>query len=214
MCKELLINAQINLGIFQIKDLMKLKIEKEDLNNLEKAKDVAITMLKNGVTYQYPSNHHSQFDQFVEFASDVNIELFMERFNEVTWEFLIQGILTPGFNITNRGFPYTKLTDFGKSVVEQERPTPYDPNSFIDSIKSKQKLCVSSTTISYLEEALNCFNHNCFISSVLILGVASESVFIGLCDVIGKSSQRYLKFVDLYEVSYKRLAVSLKKVWK
>jgi hypothetical protein len=103
------------------------------------------------------------------------------------WQLMIQGVITPGMNESNLDLPHFRVTDYGHKVLEAERLLPHDPAGYIEELRAAATTIIGQVTIVYLEEALRCFNAGCHVASVLLLGVAAESVFLQLCNVIESS---------------------------
>ncbi|MBT4287257.1 MAG: hypothetical protein HOD92_07940 [Deltaproteobacteria bacterium] len=167
--------------------MAKIKFGKEDFEsgNLEKAKEVALSMLKSDCFNYFPvTKNHPSISNFVEFENDQYAVNFFEQMNEVAWEFHVQGILRPSLEGYQANFQHCKLTYFGKEVIKEESLIPYDPNRFFSSIQETGRNCVDEAALSYLKEALDCYNRKCYLPSVLLLGVASESVFLQFCKII------------------------------
>jgi hypothetical protein len=76
------------------------------------------------------------------------------------------------------------VTDYGQKVLETSRFIPHDPTGYIDELRAISGVVSTDVTITYVEEALRCFTSGCHMASVLLLGVASESVFNEMCDII------------------------------
>ena len=83
---------------------------------------------------------------------------------------------------------------------------PHDPTGYLADVDAAATSLVGSKSIAYIEEALRCFNAGCHAASVLLLGVASESVFIDLCKSIEaglQSDTEKTKFSKLKQVKEK-----------
>jgi len=99
---------------------------------------------------------------------------------------LIQGVITPGTN-SNPTLPWFRITDYGQEVLKHEKFVPHDPTNYLGELRAAAKTIVGTVTIAYVEEALRCFTAGCHMASVLLLGVAAESVFLQLCEVVRSS---------------------------
>jgi hypothetical protein len=103
------------------------------------------------------------------------------------WQLVTQGVITPGMDSSNLTLPFFRITDYGKDVLETERFGPHDPTGYLLGVKNSAKTVVGEVAITYIEEALRCFDTGCQLAAILILGVAAESVFLQLCKVIRSS---------------------------
>ncbi len=157
-----------------------------DRKNLELVRQIVLFRLKNDPEW-------SQFDytwdpryvsRFVDFENPYLRDRFVFLANEIMWQLLIQGVISVGLNAHNLNLPFFHITDYGHDVLNQERFIPHDPTGYLIEIKSLSGSILSVTAITYIEEALHCFNAGCHIAAVLLLGVAAESVFLNLCAVI------------------------------
>src|SRR4051812_39723892 len=62
-------------------------------------------------------------------------ERFHMKVEEVMWEMFVHGLLFPGYDESNRNWPFYHLSDYGKRVVDQGAPQPYDPDGFLAEFK-------------------------------------------------------------------------------
>lgn len=157
-----------------------------DFNNLEFVRQVVLRRLKldqswNHLDYNW-ADHRA--NSFINYEESHLKRRFIVLANEIMWQLIIQGVITPGKDSSNPNLPFFRITDYGKKVLEAERFIPHDPTGYIDDLKSSATTIVGKVSISYIEEALNCFNAGCHVASVLLLGIAAESVFLKFCDEI------------------------------
>ncbi len=160
-----------------------------DWNNLELVRQIVFYRLKNDSDWsQLDHTWGEQYGaRFVEFEHR-NLRLrFVVLVNEVMWQLISQGVISPGLNAHNPSLPFFHITDYGHKVLETECFIAHDPTGYLDEIRSLSGIVLGDNAIVYLEEALRCFNSGCHLAAVLLLGVASESVFLRLCDVIHKA---------------------------
>jgi hypothetical protein len=104
---------------------------------------------------------------------------------EVAWEFVVQGIFAPGAGpgYSSTDFPHLHLTDYGRECLRAKEIIPEDPDNYLKGV-SGYGAAVDSTTLLYLGEALSSFQHRNFLSTVVMVGVAAESVLLKLVDAI------------------------------
>ena len=88
------------------------------------------------------------------------------------WELVVQGILVPTADGGTQGWPFVSFTEHGKTAINSESPTPYDPTAYLMDFADADPVVGF-----YIEEALRCFRANCHSACVVMLGVASERLF-------------------------------------
>lgn len=93
------------------------------------------------------------------------------------WEYLGIGILAPGLNRDNPGFPWVHLTEYGKKLLIEE-VNPYSAEKFVGEIEEIANILLDDIAEMYLFEALRCFRHNCYLGATVLLGGFSERVFL------------------------------------
>ena len=97
---------------------------------------------------------------------------------QVMWQLLAQGALVWGLGADlNNTYPFFRLTEYGKTVLKDGAAQPYDPDGFLAEF---DRLVPASDAVlrDYLVEAVRAFNANCFKSSAVMLGAASERVML------------------------------------
>ena len=114
---------------------------------------------------------------------DKNVEYILDLMNLL----LQQGIIRWGLNKSNLDPPFMSVTDYGRKVLEMDEVTPYDPDGYLDNIKSK--ITLDEITELYLNECIQTFQRGNYLSSAVMLGVAAESIF----------NQVYDHFIDSLE---------------
>jgi hypothetical protein len=153
-----------------------------DFDNLELVRQVLLRRLKNDSMWnQFDYTWDMNTANYVRFEPDRVRRRFVVLANEVMWELIIQGVITPGLNESNPTLPFFRLTAYGKKVLEAERFIAHDPVGYLDEIRAVATTSVGGASLPYLEEALRCFTSGCHLASVLLLGVAAEAVFLSLC---------------------------------
>jgi hypothetical protein len=84
-----------------------------------------------------------------------------EIFLEVFWDLFRQGIITLGMNDSNREFPWFRLSEIGKRIIENQEIY------FFHDVSSYEKVIVESipdidpVTLIYLKEAMQSFLSGC-----------------------------------------------------
>lgn len=106
-----------------------------------------------------------------------------DRIRELFWQFIIQGILVPGLNASNSNLPFFSLTEYGKSVISSPDPIPYDPDGYLDHLKSIAPN-LDSIAMTYVAEGLDCFARGNYTASTVMLGVGSEALILVLAEAL------------------------------
>lgn len=103
---------------------------------------------------------------------------------EVAWDLIFERILTPGEG--DRGWPFLRLTQFGRDVISQSEPRYYDPDAYIEFLKNMVPN-LDFVIEQYVLEGLNSFRRRLFFASAVMLGAASEKAILLLLEAIMKS---------------------------
>lgn len=159
-----------------------------DCNNLEFARQIVLQRLRDDSRWtQFDYIWDSRRQGYVLFEQDYLRSRFVELVNEIMWQLIIQGIISPGMNALNPNLPHFHVTEYGRKVLEENRIVPHDPTGYLNELMSVATTTVSKVAIAYVEEALRCFHSGCHNAAVLLLGVAAESVFLEVCTVVESS---------------------------
>jgi hypothetical protein len=105
---------------------------------------------------------------------------------EVVWSLIIQGILVPGLNDSNQGWPFLRLTEYGSRCIQEDRILPHDPGGFLRDFH-REVPSADRTVVEYLTESLQCFIHGLNRSAAVMLGGASEQAVLVLFDACADS---------------------------
>jgi hypothetical protein len=92
---------------------------------------------------------------------------------EVVWSLIVQGILIPGLNDSNQGWPFLRLTEYGRQCIIEDRILPHDPEGYLKDFR-REVPTADHTVIEYLTESLQCYIHGLCRASAIMLGGASE----------------------------------------
>ena len=107
-----------------------------------------------------------------------------EEIAGIVWDLVVQRIIT----FTSQGHPWLRITEYGRKVVEQEGPVPYDPDGYLSHIKAKAPE-TSGIALEYVEEAIKCFRGGAYKAAAVMLGVSSEKAFLQLISAFEKKYQ-------------------------
>ncbi len=100
-----------------------------------------------------------------------------EKVREIINDLVIEGILGWGINEHNSGPPFLKVTGYGKECINQENPQPYDPEGYLQYLRS-EITSLDDIILMYITEALHGYLRGLFLSSTVMLGGASEKAFL------------------------------------
>jgi hypothetical protein len=105
-----------------------------------------------------------------------------ELFRELFWDLFRQGVITLGRDDSNREFPFFKLSQFGKRILENENTYFFhDLTTYTTLIKTNVPH-INDVTLLYLQEAMQSFKSGCMLAATVMLGVASEHSFLLLLE--------------------------------
>lgn len=121
-------------------------------------------------------------------------------FQEVFWDLFRQGIITIGTGRScDQGFPFFRLTSYGKKLFENEELYFFHDFSSYEKIIRENIQNIDDLTIFYLKEAMSTFMVGCYLSSSVMLGVALEYSLNNLYDVIDKNDIYKEQFSKVFE---------------
>lgn len=93
---------------------------------------------------------------------------------EIFWELLIQGVLAPGYNSSNLNLPFIHVTEYGKRCLEANTILPQDPDGYLERLQRLVGQPLDPIVLTYVRESLLTFLGGHYLSSTVMLGVASE----------------------------------------
>jgi len=155
--------------------------------------------LKHGVgevliyrkTGAYPNQYYDDV------MSSSNSDIFLEVF----WDLFRQGIITLGLNDLkgNRQFPFFRVSAHGKKILENQAVYFYHDVSSYETVIKQQVPNIDDITLIYLREAMESFYSSCYLSSSVMLGVASEHTFLKLLEKIENNAKYSSKFQTVFK---------------
>jgi len=105
---------------------------------------------------------------------------------DIIWDLIIEGVVRPGLgDATNNGLPWYHVSEYGKTVLGNNPPQPYDPDGYLARVKAISN--IDDIILTYLEESLKTFRIHCLLSSMITLGCASEKATLLLIDACQNS---------------------------
>ena len=163
--------------------MSKIKFDPNEKGGLELAREIILERLRNDTNWNQFDISGTGYDRYVEYIGDPyqGKEKLQFLAQDVLWEFMIQGIIAPGLNVSNPNLPWFHITDYGKKVLASGEFLPHDPTGYLERFHN-EITNPDPTVESYLSESLNCFTRGNFIASVVMLGIASERAFLLLCE--------------------------------
>jgi hypothetical protein len=128
---------------------------------------------------------------------------------EVVWSFIVQGILVPGLDDGNQGWPFLRLTEYGRQCVQNERILPHDPDGYLREFH-RTIPSADAVITEYLTESLQCYIHGLHRASAIMLGGASEQAVLLLIESHGRSIED-LKKRERFESEVRRAPTVFRK---
>lgn len=209
-------------------------------HSYEEIRSVAIHVLRNGST---PSDRPTQYNTLMgdiafEFKlremRDVNLQRNAqlsqhdrEVFLEVFWDLFRQGIITLGYNDTNNNFPFYRVSENGKRILQGQEPYFFHDISSYEKVIKESIPNIDSVTLLYLKEGMQAFLSGCTLSSTVMIGVSTEHSFLKLLECIESNPshssyyanvftqktilQKFTKFISLLEQNSKSLPREIKE---
>ncbi|MBC2733610.1 MAG: hypothetical protein HF981_04570 [Desulfobacteraceae bacterium] len=122
-----------------------------------------------------------------------------ERFRELFWDLFRQGIITLGLNDSNPNFPFFRLSQFGRHLIDRNEPYFFhDVSSYTEVIKETIPK-INKVTLIYLQEAMQAFQTGCLLSAAVMLGVATEHTFLLMLDAISANSTHSRTYSSVFK---------------
>ncbi|OHB63497.1 MAG: hypothetical protein A2Y77_15695 [Planctomycetes bacterium RBG_13_62_9] len=120
-----------------------------------------------------------------------------ERFLEVFWGLFREGVITLGFNDSNREFPFFRITEFGRRILEHQQAYFFHDVGSYEKLITAEIPSIDAVTLLYLKEAMQSFRAGCTLSATVMLGVATEHTFLFLVDKIDQSKSHASTFASV-----------------
>ncbi|MDO8632973.1 MAG: hypothetical protein Q7K38_00265 [Candidatus Wildermuthbacteria bacterium] len=101
---------------------------------------------------------------------------------EIVQELITAGYLYPGTSgDQNSGYPWLTITQYGREAFLKEDWLPYDPEGYLNELKTKIS-DIDDITLAYIGEAITAYNRRHLLSATLTIGVASENLMLLLIE--------------------------------
>lgn len=92
------------------------------------------------------------------------------------------GHISWGTNISNVSSDFVHLSEKGRMTLRQISRDPANPDGYREYLTAQGT--VGSIAMSYISEALNTYNANCFKATAVMVGVAAEAMVLDLRDTL------------------------------
>lgn len=161
----------------------KVQFDPDEEGGLELARSIVLDRLRTDGDWKQYDLDGTGFSLFVDYVGDSQRgrQRLTTLAQDVLWELMIQGVIAPGLNLHTPNLPWFHLTEYGTKVLEAREFLPHDPTGYMDRFRA-QCSPIDATVEVYLKESLNCFSRGALIAAIVMLGVASERVFLVLCE--------------------------------
>ena len=105
-----------------------------------------------------------------------------DKVNQVVWDLIIERILTIGYNGCNDEWPFLRLTEQGKRIVESgDTILIYDIDGMLKKLKTTIP-DIDPIIVTYFSECLNTYRIDALLASSVMLGCATEKAITLLYD--------------------------------
>lgn len=169
-----MILSQSNLGYDEMKRIVLSSIKGGDFNQYEDiVQKVVNHLLSHNICNETTSYSHSQGYKDISAVDGMLV-------HQIVWDLIIERVLTIGCDKINNQWPFLRLTDFGKQIIEDDIPI-HDVDGIINAIFEKIPE-IDNIIIKYLAEALNTYRIGALLSSSVMLGCATEKAIVLLIE--------------------------------
>ena len=138
---------------------------------------VAKTLVEQGFCKETDTYCSSFPRQYLDLAErDANLV------NEIVWDLIIERVLAIGLNKANPDWPFLRLTEYGKTLVNSgESVIIHDVDGMVSLLKTSIPQC-DSIIVTYFTECLETYRINSLLASSVMLGCAAEKLICILFD--------------------------------
>jgi hypothetical protein len=116
-------------------------------------------------------NTHTQYESNWKLAS------------EAVWDLITERVLSVGYNSDSPNYPSFHITEYGKQILKEEHFIPHDPEGYLQLL-IKRVPSIDEITKIYVTESLQAYLHQLPLSSAVMLGAASEQIFLVVSDAL------------------------------
>src|SRR3990170_3791062 len=100
---------------------------------------------------------------------------------EVLHELVTANVIMPGVDRGHLGWPWLRVTEYGRQVIRQGKPLPFDPDQYLAAAQP-HLADMPPLALEVLREAVATYHRGYVRSSAMLLGTASELVMMQLID--------------------------------
>ncbi len=164
--------------------MSKISFDPEEEGGVETVRAIILLRLREDQSWNQFGQPQG-FDKFVDYIGDADKGRLKlgSLYQDILWEFIIQGVIFPGINLSNSNLPWFHLTEYGRRVLEEGRYLPHDPTGYIKRFRTNV-INPDPVVVTYLTESLECFRRGNLIASIVMLGIASERMLLLLCSAL------------------------------
>lgn len=150
-----------------------------DNMDIETLKKLIVQTLNDGGDARVGNGKHYLIDRVKAVHGIPNISF--EMFFEAVWALIGQGLayFESMNDVPTNWRMY--LTEKGKRFANDEEFNPYHHDQYVIQLKSAIR-DIPEIVIQYVSEAIASFQNDCFLSSAVMLGVASEAAFLEMAE--------------------------------
>jgi len=149
-------------------EMNKISFDTNEEGGFELARTIMLERLRRDKGWNQLNSYDPGFDPYVEYVGNARTKLLI-LLHDVFWEFIIQGIIAPGIDLSNPSLPWFHVTDYGRGVLDSGELLPHDPAGYLQRFRNEIG-APDPTVEAYLSESLNCFTRGTYIASVVMLG--------------------------------------------
>jgi hypothetical protein len=145
--------------------------DKKTVPNLKKK-------LEKMIFQKYPNDFERYANNNVDDRMNENNR---NKFLEVIHGLYVEGVIIWGnaFDSDTDSYPYFSITSYGKKVLDAGEIIPHDLDHYLTNLKSRIPN-LHDLVLIYIQESIQCYLKSNLIASSVMLGVASEAVFMQL----------------------------------
>jgi hypothetical protein len=138
-----------------------------------------------------------------------------DQFLQAVWALIAQGLayIDPYDHATENWSVH--LTESGQAVAKDSESNPDDPEGYLRSLYDDVP-DLTPAARTYIEEAVRAYNHQCYLSATVMLGVAAEAMVLHLAAVFvasnrGSTSPAFLASLQSPKTTYVQKFTELRK---
>jgi len=111
-------------------------------------------------------------------------------------------------------WPFYRVTEYGKKVLETAEYEPHDPDGYMANLRAELPN-LHDVIVRYLDESLTSFRHGLLLASAVTLGCAAEKAMLLLVEAFGNAIADTVK-KEKYEKETKSWMIhsKYKALWK